>query len=122
MRNWLPISRERRRVKADRKPPSMTLDGKGDVLRVRVDGDYTRLLGATARNPHLADGPIGQIAALGSHGRRFDGAASNFALGFINVMAPQDPAEGLLLVQMVATHQAAMMFARRLNHVETIQK
>jgi hypothetical protein len=35
-------------------------------------------------------------------------------------MQPQDAAEALLLTQMATTHQATMMLARRLNHVETI--
>ena len=35
-------------------------------------------------------------------------------------MQPNDAAEALLLTQMAATHQAAMMLARRLNHVDNI--
>ena len=55
-----------------------------------------------------------------SHGRRVDEEASNFALGFVDAMDPKDPAEALLLTQMAATHQATIMLARRLNHVENI--
>lgn len=109
-------------AKADRKPPSLILHGKGDHLRVEVEGDFTRLLGASARNPQMSAGLIEQIAALGSHGRRFDETASNFALGFIDAMVPQDAAETMLLAQMAATHQATMMFARRLNHAQVIQQ
>lgn len=77
-------------------------------------------LEATGRSLHVADGIIGQIAALGSHRRRFDDKASNFALGFVDAMNPQDTVKTALLTQMAATHQAIMMFARRLNHVENI--
>jgi len=35
-------------------------------------------------------------------------------------MNPEDAAETLLLAQMAAIHQATMMMARRLNHVENI--
>jgi len=57
---------------------------------------------------------------LGSHGNRIDPKATDFTLGFVDSMQPQDAAEALLLTQMAATHQATMMLARRLNHVETI--
>lgn len=107
-------------AKADRKPPSMILSGSGDTLRVALDGDFSRILGAAALNPQLSTGLINQIAALGSYGQRFDESASNFVVGFVDAMHPQDAAESLLLAQMAATHQAAMMFARRLNHVENI--
>lgn len=103
-----------------RKPPVMTLDwGKGDALKVQLLGDLKRL-GTATRNEALAGGLLNQIAILGSHGRRTDEAASNFALGFVDSMEPRDAAEALLLAQMAATHQATMMLARRLNHVETI--
>ena len=35
-------------------------------------------------------------------------------------MKPRDPSEALLVSQMAAIHQATMMMARRLNHVENI--
>jgi hypothetical protein len=91
------------------------------VLSLRFTGDKARLLAATG-NAHVLDGLVKQIAALGSHGHVCDEAASNFALGFTDSMAPEDPAETLLVTQMAAIHQATMMMARRLNHVETIQQ
>lgn len=105
---------------ADRKPPSVTLDHKGGALTIGLEGDFFRIIDATGRHSGLSGGLLNQIAALGSHGRQFDNASSNFAVGFIDSMAPQDAVESLLLAQMAATHQAAMMFARRLNHVENI--
>ena len=82
-------------------------------------GDMTRILKATMSGS-VTSGLLRQIACLGSHGVRVDEDASNFALGFVDSMAPQDPAEALLVAQMAAIHQAAMMLARRLNHVDTI--
>lgn len=107
-------------AKTDRKPPSVTLDRKGGTLTIGLEGDFFRIIDATGRHPAVSGGLLNQIAALGSPGRRSDDTASNFAVGFIDAMAPQDAVESLLLAQMAATHQAAMIFARRLNHVENI--
>lgn len=120
MTEKLPITAQDKGPVSPRKPPAMTLDwGKGGALKVQLSGDLTRLSTAT-RNEALAGGLLNQIAVLGSHGRRTDETASNFALGFVDSMEPRDAAEALLLTQMAATHQATMMLARRLNHVETI--
>lgn len=120
MTEKLPIAAQDKAPASPRKPPAMTLDwGKGDALKVQLSGDLTRL-GTATRNEALAGGLLNQIAVLGSHGRRTDETASNFALGFVDSMEPRDAAEALLLTQMAATHQATMMLARRLNHVETI--
>lgn len=102
-----------------RKLPTLILEGKGDKLQVDVTGDFSRV-SAGAGNRHVSEGLIVQLASLGSHGKRWDADATNFALGFVDAMQPQDAAETALLVQMAATHQAAMMLARRLNQVETI--
>lgn len=93
----------------------------GDVLRVEPTGDHDRIRRA-AGNAQVADGLVGQAAVLGSHGQRIDAAATGFVLGFVDGMAPRDPAETLLLAQMAAIHQATMMMARRLNHVENLRQ
>ncbi len=64
---------------------------------------------------------VAQIVSVGSHGKATDAEASDFALGFVHAMQPEDAAEALLLSQMAVTHQAVMI-ARRLNHVETIPR
>lgn len=116
----LAIAAQDKAPVSPRKPPAMTLNwGKGDALKVQLSGDLTRL-GTATRNEALVGGLLNQIAVLGTHGRRTDEAASNFALAFVDTMEPRDAAEVLLLTQMAATHQATMMLARRLNHVETI--
>lgn len=103
-----------------RTPPTLKLRcGDGEKLTIENRGDLDRLLSAT-RNAQVANGLFGQIAILGSHGNRIDERASNFVLGFVDSMTPTDAAEALLMTQMAAVHQATMMLARRLNHVENI--
>ena len=102
-----------------RNPAKLSLDGKGDILSIAASGDLGALAEA-AGNASVLSGIFAQMASLGSYGHRFDEAASNFALGFVDSMQPRDAAELALLSQMAATHQAVMMFARRLNHVENI--
>ncbi|QBX34671.1 hypothetical protein E4191_08080 [Paracoccus liaowanqingii] len=93
----------------------------GDVLRVERLGDYGRIK-AGAGNAQVSLGLVKQAAVLGSHGQRIDPEASSFALGFVDSMAPRDAAETLLLAQMAVIHQATMMMARRLNHVENLRQ
>lgn len=105
-----------------RQAPAVALDwGAGDVLHVETTGDHDRIQRA-AGNAQVADGLVRQAAVLGSHGQRVDAGASGFVLGFVDGMAPRDAAETLLLAQMAAIHQATMMMARRLNHVENLRQ
>lgn len=105
-----------------RKGPAVALQwNENDVLRVERSGDFGRIEKA-AGSTHVSDGLVKQAAILGSHGRRIDPDASNFALGFVDGMAPRDAAEALLLAQMAAIHQATMLMARRLNHVENLRQ
>ena len=96
----------------------LELDRKG-VLQVEVSGDFAGI-NAGAGNSMVTTGILTHLSGLGSHGRKFDEGATNFALGFLDSMAPKDAAETLLMTQMAAIHQATMMLARRLNHVENI--
>ncbi len=57
---------------------------------------------------------------MGEHGHSISEGASNFALSVVASVAPRDALEAMLAVQMAAVHQATMMMARRLNHVQTI--
>ena len=109
-------------IDVKRKPPELKLAMvPSGVLQVKQTGRMDRIDAATM-NPQVAKGLVGQIATLGAHGKAVDPDASNFALGFVDGMAPKDPAEALLLNQMAATHQATMMMARRLNTVENIRQ
>lgn len=92
---------------------------EGGTLSIEITGEWDRLL-PSCGNRLVAEGLVSQIAALGSHGKPVDPPATDFALGFVDAMQPEDAAETLLLTQMAATHQATMMLARRLNHAENI--
>ncbi|MCV2867565.1 hypothetical protein OEW28_02860 [Defluviimonas sp. WL0002] len=106
-------------VQDEREIPSVAFKLEGKNLEIAISGDYSRIK-AGAGSRHVSTGVLQQLTNLGSHGKRFDEEATNFALGFVDSMQPRDAAEMLILAQMAATHQAVMMFARRLNHVETI--
>lgn len=97
---------------------SLTEAAEGE-LSIGFSGDIARIVQGAGSVP-VTEGILGQMSMLGSHGKRIDETASNFALGFVDSMAPRDAAETLLATQMAAIHQATMMMARRLNHVDTI--
>lgn len=106
--------------KEKREPPRASFHFlEGNVLKIEVSGDCENILRA-AGNFSVMDGMLNHIARLGSQGQGTDEDATNFALGFVDAMQPQDAAEVLLTTQMAAIHQATMMMARRLNHVENI--
>jgi len=105
---------------AERKSPRVALEWTElGALQIQPRGDWERIFRASD-NTAVSDGLVSQTAVLGSHGKRIDPEATDFALGFVDAMKPADAAEALLLTQMAATHQATMMLARRLNHVENI--
>lgn len=105
---------------ADRRPPKAALDSAaGGALAIEISGAWDRIFRACG-SASVSEGIIAQVAILGAHGKRVDEGATNFALGFVDAMEPTDAAEALLLTQMAATHQATMMLARRLNHVNNI--
>ena len=61
-----------------------------------------------------------QIASIGAQGNKVDESASNFLLAVVRTVQPRDELEAMLALQMGAVHQATMMMARRLNHVDII--
>jgi hypothetical protein len=107
---------------ADRKRPSLQLhEDENGVLQISIDGDFSRISNSVTGKA-VAVGIIGHIASIGSQAKRVDETASNFVIGFLDAMAPKDAAEALLFTQMAAVHQATMMMARRLNHVDNIRQ
>jgi len=120
MANELDKSDERAAKAINQNPPCVALDWKEDnTLAMELSGDWGRIALASS-NTNVSSALLSQVAILGSHGKRVDAEATNFALGFVDAMQPKDAAEALLLSQMAAIHQATMMMARRLNHVENI--
>ena len=75
-------------------------------------------LGTT--NLDFLNGLTGQLANVGTQGRKLDESALNFMLAMVKGIEPRDQVETMLAAQMAAVHNATMTFARRLNHVENI--
>lgn len=105
-----------------RTPPKLTSRRTGgNEAESIVSGDLSRIDLATGGG-NLTDGLLLQLANLGSASASTDESATNFALGFVDVMQPEDAAEVLLCAQMAAVHQATMMMARRLNRASHPQQ
>jgi hypothetical protein len=63
---------------------------------------------------------LSQIIEVARPGARADEKATNAMLAGIAAMRPRDETEAMLIAQMIATHELAMTFARRLKHIENI--
>ena len=63
---------------------------------------------------------LSQIIDVAKPGARADEQATNAMLAGIAAMRPRDEAEAMLIAQMIATHELAMTFARRLKRIENI--
>ena len=106
--------------------PAMELTLKGDVLEVSFkhsDPAVARILMMAdigTCDLHFMAGVQNQVAAIGAQGKKFDAVSSNFLLSVVRGVKPRDELEAMLAIQMAAIHQATMMMARRLNHVDTI--
>ena len=104
----------------EKTPPRCSFDmSEEGIVAVTVTGGHGRIRSACG-NELVVEGLLDQVTRLGSADNRIDEAAANFTLGFIDAMAPRDPAEALLVTQMAAAHQAMMTMTRRLNRVENI--
>ena len=67
-------------------------------------------------------GYLHQVLYVATTGQTPNAADINAMLAAIVGVQPRDEMEAMLAAQMVATHNLAMTFARRLNHTETIQQ
>lgn len=113
-------SKETTPADEERTLPKVKTDTEGgDGVTMRVTGDIWRLMDA-AGGEAVTLSLLDQIANLGSRNKQVDDDVTNFVVGVVDKMDPNDPVEAMLLTQMAATHQAAMMMARRLNRVELI--
>ena len=68
----------------------------------------------------LACGLLTQLTDVSRSGKVATQQELNFMLSVVRGISPRDETEALLASQMAAIHNATMMAARRLNHVETI--
>ena len=69
-------------------------------------------------DPDFMCGLLQQLANVGTKGRRVDEQGLNFMLSIVKGIEPRDEVEAMLAAQMAASHNATMIFARRLRHVE----
>ena len=117
-----------RRRSRRKSAPDMTMDfdEATRVLNIRFDheseaaGQAMLMVQLGICDVRVFLGLLNQVAALGKSGKVISEEATNFALGVIASIEPRDEVEAMLGAQMAATHQATMMMARRLNHVENI--
>ncbi len=115
---------EKQAARVDGPPMKLKIvDGVLQVTFTHADPDLAHILmmadlGTCA--PDFMAGVQGQVAKIGAHGRKIDEGASNFLMSVVRGVQPRDELEAMLAVQMGAIHQATMMMARRLNHVENI--
>lgn len=129
--NLTPVQREKvfeisRKAKSRVSGPPMELKFVEDTLQITYrdanpDSAGLLLMAECATcDPAFLAGITGQVARIGAHGLRIDDTASNFLLSVVRAVDPRDELETMLAVQMGAIHQATLMMARRLNHVENI--
>ena len=104
----------------------MDLDEDTNALTIQFDSDDAKLAHALAKlqmgtgDDRVFMGLLSQITNVGANKESYSEEAANFVLGVIAGIEPQDEVEAMLATQMAVTHQATMMMAKRLNHVETI--
>ena len=65
-------------------------------------------------------GLLNQLVIAGSQGPNADESETNFMLAVVKGVEPRDQIEAMLAAQMAAVHNATMIFARRLAHVDNI--
>ena len=115
---------EKQAARADGPPMALKMvDGTLQIRFTHGDPDLAHILMMAdlgTCDPHFMTAVQQQIAICGAQGRQIDEGASNFILSVVRGVQPRDELEAMLAVQMGAVHQATMMMARRLNHVETI--
>lgn len=93
---------------------------------IRIDGNTTIInaekCGQTFANTNddFIAGIANQLVQIGSQGPHADENGIAFVTAIIEGVQPRDPIETMLAAQMAAVHNATLVFARRLNHVETI--
>jgi hypothetical protein len=101
----------------------MTMFKRGDVTQVTLEGEASALMRSLGtKDPDFRNGLIHQVGNAGSNGEYPDELGIKFMLAFIRSREPRDEIEAALIAQMAATHVAAMRFANRLAHAESLQE
>jgi len=126
-------AREQDRIKAVADKAASRTDGPSMILDETdkgINATFTHEDDMTARallmadlgtcDPYFLEGIMSQVSIIGAHGAKLSNTNSNFLLSVVRGVQPRDELEAMLAVQMGAIHQATMMMARRLNHVQSI--
>jgi hypothetical protein len=117
---------EKQSARADGPPMKLKIvDGVLKVSFTHAEPDLAHILMMAdlgTCDPYFMDGLQGQVASIGAQGQAIDEGSSNFLLSVVRGVQPRDELEAMLAVQMGAIHQATMMMARRLNHVDNIKQ
>jgi hypothetical protein len=110
-----PIATQPEAPAAPRSEKLIHVEGKS----VSIDFEAAKAAFATSSNAFI-EGLALQLVNTSS--RSPDEKATAFAASIVSGIEPRDQIEALLATQMAAVHNATMVFARRLAHVETIQQ
>jgi hypothetical protein len=117
---------EKQAARADGPPMELkVVDGVLQITFTHSEPDLAQILMMAdlgTCDPDFMAGVQGQIATIGAQGRQIDEGASNFLLSVVRGVQPRDELEAMLALQMGAIHQATMMMARRLNHVDNLRQ
>ena len=117
-----------RRRAARPAPPLRLSEDKNGASQLVVDhpdrNDGVELLGAAlgCASSESLQGFIDQLVKLFGHGSEPDVKAINLAIKSIAAVAPKDEVEGMLAMQMVATHAMAMNHLKSMGRVDRLHQ
>src|SRR5918911_32971 len=122
------ISKAAKRISSREPPPRITsrTERQGNTVTMRVEPAHSDETGASAHlidtfgtcSTEAVDTLISQLANAVAPGSEISEAQLNGALATVHGIAPQDEAEAMLAVQMVATHTAALAALQKARTAE----
>ena len=122
------ISKAAKRISSREPPPRITskTERQGNNVTMQVKPAHSDEAGASAhlmdtfgtRSTEAVDTLISQLANAVAPGGEISEAQLNGALATVHGIAPQDEAEAMLAVQMVATHTAALSALQKARTAE----
>ena len=130
---YQPTPAERSAIEAiakaqSQRPPRIEVESSGGVAHTsvahpdQVVGHLMLMQSLGTTNTDFLTGLLGQLGNAGSIGKEISQDKLNFMLSMVQGIQPRDQVEAMLAAQMAATHNLTMNFARKLNHVQTIQQ
>ncbi len=107
---------------------NLDMDDETRTLTLRLEGDDQELVHALAKlalgttENRVLDGFLRQVSDIGDAHNEISEDATNFVLGIVGGIQPQDEVEAMLATQMAVTHQASLTMVKRLTRAQTIQQ